>query len=162
MKFINPELYQETLVTDLNLGIRFEEVGAVLKWGKSINSLLNEFGKTREIIGNSIHYNWGKQKILNGLEIELITSFANIGYPRWFRKKFNKIESWAIGDDVAIKEYDRISSHIKTHFGQAIEEMEDKENREKHLLWKVENVEISLYLFEQHCYKLHFLIEKSS
>jgi hypothetical protein len=150
------------MVNDLNLGIRFEEVGAFLKWGKGINSLLNEFGKTREIIGNSIHYNWGKQKILNGLEIELITSFANIGYPRWFRKKFNKLESWFIGDDQAIGQFDKISLHLTTLFGQPSIKEENMDLREKHLIWKIENVEISLYLFEQHCYKLHFLIEKSS
>ena len=147
---------------NLNEGIQFEENGIFLKWGKAINPLCNEFGKTKEIIGNSIQYNWGKHKILDGLELDLTTSFANIGYARWFRKKFNKLESWFIGDDQAIGQFDKISLHLTTLFGQPSIKEENMDLREKHLIWKIENVEISLYLFEQHCYKLHFLIEKSS
>ena len=147
--------------TNINNGITFEETTNFLKWGKFINPLIRKFKGSKVKLGGRTIYNWGKHTILNGLELELTNSFNNYGKERWFRR-FNQIEYWAIGDEIAKHEFDRISNHLIKLFGQPIIKDDNTDNREKYLKWKIVKIDISLYLFEQHSYKLHFIIKKKS
>lgn len=146
--------------TTINNGITFEETTSFLKWGKFINPLIRKFNGTKENLGDRTIYNWGKHTVLNGLELELTNSFYNFGKERWFRR-FNKIEYWAIGDNIAKQEFDRISNHLIKLFGHPIVDEDNIDEIEKYFIWKNSNIEFSLYFFEQHCYKLHFTIKKN-
>ncbi len=145
--------------TSINNGIVFEEITNFLKWGKFINPLIRKFNGTKVKLGGRTIYKWGKHTILNGLELELTNSFNNFGKERWFRR-FNQIEYWAIGDEIAKQEFDRISNHLIKLFGQPIIKEDNSDDREKYLKWEIVKIDISLYLFEQHSYKLHFIINK--
>jgi hypothetical protein len=70
----------------LKNGITFEESGNFLKWGVFINPLIQKYNGSKENLGDRTAYNWGKQTILNGLELELTTCFWNFGFQRWFRR----------------------------------------------------------------------------
>ena len=140
---------------DIRNGIELEDSGSFLKWGKSMKSIAKNTTCTIKNQGDRTVYFYGKQQILNGLELSLQSMFWNFGKDRWFRR-LNKIEHWAIGDQEAQADYARISKHIITQFGRPQEEKVHAE--EKHQVWKFHNVELSLFLFEQHCYKLHFTI----
>ena len=144
----------------INNGITFEETNNFLKWGKFINPLIRKFNGTKENLGDRTVYNWGRHTILNGLELELTNSFWNFGKEKWFRR-FNQIEYLAIGDTIANEEFNRISSHLIKLYGQPIVNEDDIDEGEKYLIWKNDNIEFSLYFFEQHCYKLHFTIKKN-
>jgi hypothetical protein len=146
--------------TTINNGITFEETSNFLKWGKFINPLIRKFNGTKEDLGDRTVYHWGKHTILSGLELELTNSFWNFGKERWFRR-FNKIEYWAIGDNIAKQEFDRISNHLIKLFGQPIVKEENVDDKEKYSKWKIDKIEISVFFFEQHCYKLHFTIKKN-
>lgn len=145
--------------TTINNGITFEETTSFLKWGKFINPLIRKFNGTKENLGDRTIYNWGKHTVLNGLELELTNSFYNFGKERWFRR-FNQIEYWAIGNNIAKQEFDRISNHLIKLFGQPIVDEDNIDEIEKYFIWKNSNIEFSLSFFEQHCYKLHFTIKK--
>jgi hypothetical protein len=145
--------------TNITKGIRFEGSGQFLEWGKFIDPLIRKFNGTKEIYSDRMVYNWGKQSILNGLELELTTIFWNVGLQRWCRR-FTKIEYLAIGDEIAKHELTRISNHLISLYGQPSVSEDDVDNNEKYLLWKLDKIEVSVYYFEQHCYKLHFCIHK--
>lgn len=145
--------------TTIHNGITFEETTSFLKWGKFINPLIRKFNGTKENLGDRTVYNWGKHTVLSGLELELTNSFYNYGKERWFRR-LNQIEYWAIGDKIAKQEFDRISNHLIKLFGQPIVDEDNMGEIEKYFIWNNDNIEFSLYFFEQHCYKLHFTIKK--
>jgi len=145
--------------TTIHNGITFEETNSFLKWGNFINQLIRKFNGTKENLGDRTVYNWGKHTVLSGLELELTNSFYNYGKERWFRR-LNQIEYWAIGDKIAKQEFDRISNHLIKLFGQPTVDEDNIDEIEKYFIWKIDNIEFSLYFFEQHCYKLHFTIKK--
>lgn len=142
-------------MTDLHSGILLEESGSLLKWGKSIKSIVKNTQCEIKDQGDRTIFYWGNHCILNGLELNLQTIFWNFGKDRWFRK-LNKIEHWAIGDKEAQTEYERISKHLTTELGPP--QSEKITSEDKSLIWKQDDVELRLYFFEQHCYKLNFTI----
>ncbi len=147
-------------IKPLNKGITFEETNEFLKWGTFINPLIRKFQGTKENLGDRTVYNWGKHTILSGLELELSSTFYNFGEQRRFRR-FNQIEYWAIGDKIAKQEFDRLSNHLVKLFGQPYINEENADENEKCLNWKMDKIQIALIFFEQHCYKLHFTIQKN-
>ena len=130
--------------TTLDNGITFEETSDFLKWGKFIHPLIRKFNGTKDDLGDRTTYKWGKHTILSGLELELTSSFWNFGKERWFRR-FNEIEYWAIGDDTAEQEFNRISNHLIKLFGQPIVEEENIDAREKYAEWKIDKAVFSPY-----------------
>lgn len=140
---------------DIQSGILLEDSGSMLKWGKSLKSITKKTPCLIKDQGDRTIYFWDKHTILNGLELNLQTMFWNFGKDRWFRK-FNKVEHWVVGDKEAQTEYERISNHLTNELGPP--DLEKITSEDKSMVWKKENVELSLYLFEQHCYKLHFTI----
>ena len=143
----------------LKNGITFEESGIFLKWGVFINPLIQKYNGSKENLGDRTAYNWGKQTILNGLELELSTCFWNFGFQRWFRR-FTEIEYSAIGDTIAEEEFKRISSHLIELFGPPRNTEVEINDPEKFLTWEIDKIEFSLYYFQQHCFHLNFTIKK--
>ena len=144
----------------LHKGIVFEDTDVFLKWGSCINLLIKKNGGTKEVLGDSIMYDWGSRIILNGLEVNLSSSISKYGFDRWF-SRFNKVEYWAIGDKIAKEEFNRISNHLFQFLGDPSDKDEKMDSDEIYFTWSIGKVCVSLYLFEQHCYKLHFLIKKN-
>jgi hypothetical protein len=116
---------------------------------------------TKEILADNTVYFWGKRKIFNGLELPFSTDFSNNGIKRWFRL-VNRLEYKVVGDEIAKTEFHTISNHLIENLGEPKVKDESIELNEIYLEWRINKVYISLYLFEQHCYKLHLLIKKNS
>jgi hypothetical protein len=116
---------------------------------------------TKEIVTDNTVYFWGKRKIFNGLELPFSTDFSNNGIKRWFRL-VNLLEYKVVGDEIAKTEFHTISNHLNENLGVPKVKDESIELNEIYLEWRIDKVCISLYLFEQHCYKLHLLIKKNS
>jgi hypothetical protein len=109
--------------------------------------------------GDRTTYNWGTHTILNGLELGLSSMFWNFGRESFFRK-FNKIEYWAVGDDAAIRSFDKISKHLVQQFGEPDSKREPDAIPERSWEWKLGEVDISLCLFEQHAFKTYFEVSR--
>ena len=73
--------------------------------------------------------------------------------------RYKKLEHWSVGDDIAIKNYNKISKHLISILGEPSTK-DEIDFIERELIWNIESIEIRLSFFEQHCYKLHFTIEK--
>ena len=145
-------------MNDLENGIRFEDTSSFLEWGKSIEDLVAAHQGKIEDKGDRTIYNWGKHRILNGLELYLINKYWNFG-EEGKNRLFNSIEFWAYGDKHAIEYFDIISLHLIKEIGQPTEKDESIEP-ERLWVWDLGSVDVKLYFFEQHAYKLHFTIEK--
>lgn len=149
-------------ITDhsLDTGILFEDSNQFLYWNQPIDQLAKVFKAKKNGLGDRTIYNWGTHTILNGLKLDLTNSFLGFGEEQK-NKFFNKIEYWTIGDESALEKFDTISRHLITQFG---EPSEKDENREPERMWKwnIGKIVFSLYLFEQHCFKLHFTIQLKS
>ena len=144
---------------NLNKGILFEDSGVLLEWGKPIRKLIKKNNGRTENKEDRTIYHWGSHKILNGLDLDLTNHFWNFGKEAWFRK-FKKIEFWAYGDNEAISNFERISKHITEQFGEPNFRKEPDKEPERNWRWELNGVDISLYFFEQHAYKLHMTIKK--
>lgn len=145
----------------LNKGLVFEESDVFLKWGLFIETYVISNECTKEILADNTVYFWGKRKIFNGLELPFSTDFSNNGIKRWFRL-VNRLEYKVVGDEIAKTEFHIISNHLIENLGEPMVKDESIELNEIYLEWRIDKVCISLYLFEQHCYKLHLLIKKNS
>ena len=143
----------------LNKGLVFEESNVFLKWGSCIDSYVRKNECTKEIVTDNTVYFWGKRKIFNGLELPFSTDFSNIGIKRWFRL-VNRLEYKVVGDEMAKTEFHTISNHLIKILGEPKIKEESIDLNESYLEWRIDKVCISLYLFEQHCYKLELLIKK--
>ncbi|MGZ5243416.1 MAG: hypothetical protein ACXWDO_04815 [Bacteroidia bacterium] len=144
---------------NLGKGLLLEDKNVLLEWGKPIHKIEEKLNKTGQDKGDRTVYNWGTHTILNGLELDLSNHFWNHGKEYWFRK-FNKIEFWAIGDNSAIENFDRISIHLLKNIGEP-KTKDESNSPEKLWRWEIDDITLSLYFFEQHAYKLHFVISKN-
>lgn len=142
---------------NLRNGILLEDAGSFLKWGKSMKSITKKVSCEIKSKGDRTVYNWGKHKVLNGLELDLQSTFWNFEKDRWFRS-LKKVEHWTIGDLEAKAQFELISNHLTSQFGPA--KTEKSSSDESSLIWIAEGIKLDLYLFEQHCYKLHFTISR--
>jgi hypothetical protein len=139
----------------INRGIYFEDTDQFLKWGTPIKELAKQLPVKEKLFADRVVYNWGEHTILSGLKLEFTTIFWNHKDESRY-KKFNAIEFWAIGNDIAEESLKLISDHIEKHFGEPAR----KEVSEKaiELEWFVNDVKLYLYFFEQYANKLHFEI----
>ena len=147
--------------SNLNKGLVFEESNVFLKWGSCIDSYVRNNECTKEILTDNTVYFWGKRKIFNGLELPFTSDFSNNGIKRWCRL-VNRLEYKVVGDEIAKTEFHTISNHLIENLGVPKIKDESIDLNEIYLEWRIDKVCISLYLFEQHCYKLHLLIKKNS
>ena len=138
----------------LEKGIFLEDKNVLLEWGKSVEKLVID--NDAEIINKTdrLIIEWGKHTILNGLILNLSNTFL-LSYPG----QFKSIEFNIVGDMESFEYFDIISTHLVNLFGNSIERSDNiEEEREKFWAWQIDAVRISLYLFEQHAFKLNFII----
>jgi hypothetical protein len=141
----------------LDKGIFFEDNRNLLKWGFPIGLITIKNKPETLKQEDRVIFKWGKHTILGGLEVDLSTTYWRT-FKIGFFKKFNHVESWFIGDKIAFTEFDKISKHLEQKFGKPSSIKNNAE--EKEIKYSLEGVEILLYLFEQHCFKLVFRISK--
>lgn len=141
----------------LEKGIFLEDINVLLEWGNPIEKLAIEndakiIKKTDRII-----IEWGKHTILKGLNLELTNTYLLSKL-----EQFKSIGFDIEGDKESFEYFNLISSHLEKLFGNPIERNDNLETkRERFWSWQIGEVKISLYLFEQHAFKLHFRIIKT-
>jgi hypothetical protein len=132
-------------------GVLFEDNNYLLKWGAAIEQEKSYF--KRELRADRNIYNWGERVILSGLILNLTTVVWKNGGDDF--EYYPPLEFLAEGED-AEKYLQIISSHLEKHIGPPVR----KENGAM-LEWGVDDVRLSLFLFEQHhVNKLNFQIKK--
>lgn len=140
----------------LDKGIFFEDSNTLLEWGHSVEKLVKE--NKANIIQKSdrVIIEWGTHTLLNGLQLELSNVFL-LTNP----DKFKSIEFQTSGDKQSFLSFEQISKHLLNLFGKPTVKDDDMENKRERLWsWNTNGVKITLYLFEQHAFKLHFKIEQ--
>jgi len=143
---------------NLSEGILFEENGALLKWGKSLDTLGKTNHAKKEDKNGRTYYYWGTHSILNGLNLDLVSDYLH-DKPWYFPRKFHSIQHIVIGDIEAKKSFSELAKHLTEHFGEPQKE-ENVEQDDILLLWQIDSVTIQLYFFEMHCYRVHLTIKK--
>lgn len=136
-------------------GILLEDIGQTLEWGIPIGAIASKISHKTEVLADRIIFHWGQHMIFNGLEINLETMFWSFNRNRIF----NSIKYIEVGDKESFLEFKRISTHLVEVFGQPTSKKEISET-DKSWQWEIDEVQVRLYLFEQHCYKLHLTITK--
>jgi len=152
MKFL-----QRQIMIDLRKGILLEGGNNLMEWGTPLRLLAKRLKAEKDNKGDRVIYFWGNQKILNGLELQL-QSFYWKPSSLLTIERFSSIEFWAIGDASAEENFEIISKHLISQFGDPSEKNE-KDVPEKHWTWEIERVTMRLAFFEQHAYKTHFEIK---
>jgi hypothetical protein len=148
---------EKELCKILNQGIYFEDIDKFINWGTPVKGLANQITVKEKLFADRSVYNWGEHSILDGLKLEFTTTYWNHKDESQY-KRFNSIEFWAIGDEIAEKYLKLISAHIEKHFG-APSKKEVSETAVE-LEWLINGARIYLYFFEQYADKLHFEIGK--
>jgi hypothetical protein len=140
----------------LDNGILFEDNSKFLKWGSSVKNLSKDVEVKEKLFADRTVYHWGKHTILNGLSLELTTTYWNHKENSVY-KRFNSINFSASGDD-ANKYLDLIKAHLEEKFGKA--RKEEISDTQVTLDWLINDTRLHLYFFEQHVCKLNFEISK--
>jgi len=141
----------------LNQGIYFEDIDKFINWGTPVKELANKIPVKEKLFADRTVYNWSEHCILDGLKLEFTTTYWNHKEESRY-KRFNTIEFWAVGDEVAEKYLKLISAHVEKHFGAPAKKEVSETSVE--LEWIVNKTRIYLYFFEQYANKLHFEIRK--
>jgi len=141
----------------LNQGIYFEDLDKFINWGTPVKELANHITIKEKLFADRTVYNWGEHSILDGLKLEFTTTYWNHKEESQ-HKRFNSVEFWAIGDEIAEKHLKLISAHIEKHFGASVKKEVSETAVE--LEWVINGAKIYLYFFEQYANKLHFEISK--
>jgi hypothetical protein len=155
-KKIIPNDYGRTL----NRGILFEDSNRYIQWMTPINDVVKNLNPEINKPGDRTTFIWGKHKILKGLELTLITEFWDFG-DEMENRRFNKIEYLVVGDDIAINGFDMIFKHLCKNYSEPIKK-EIIDGGESFCEWMIDDVKMTLYLFEMHCFRLSFKIEKKT
>jgi hypothetical protein len=100
----------------LNHGILFEDCNKLLKWGIPITGLAKQVAVKEKKFADRTVYNWGEHKILDGLNLELTTTYWNHREDS-IDKLFTNIEFSVTGDDEAGKYFSLIAQHLEKKFG---------------------------------------------
>jgi hypothetical protein len=140
----------------LDKGIFLEDTEVLLEWGQPIEKLarVNKAEINREADRTIIK--WGTHLLLNGLKLELSNTFvlSRLG-------KFTFIESTTNSDKQSFDNFEIISNHLLSLFGDPTQKEDSIETKkERTWSWLTKDVKINLYLFEQHAFKLHLKIEQ--
>ena len=141
----------------ISSGILFEDAGKLLKWGSPVKELALSVGVKEKIFADRTVCNWGEHTILNGLKLELTTTFWN--HKEESRdKRFNTIEFSVVGNEEADKYLRLIGAHIEQQFGPP--KNKDVTETEVTLVWMINGARLKLHFLEKHASKLHFEISK--
>ena len=144
----------------LEKGVFLEDCKVLLEWGKPINTLANENNAKVILKPDRTIIEWGHHTILDGLKLELTNTYLKLS-SQGLPKKFNTISSWSIGDNGAKSHFETLSKHLSLKLGSpSKKEKNDDKSDEEFWIWKIGEVSITLYLFEQHAYKCCLTIEK--
>ena len=141
----------------LGEGILFEDIGKVVKWGKTIKDLSAIVNVKEKRFADRTVYNWGEHIILNGLNLELTTTFWN-HREESANKRFNRIDFWTVGDEEAEKYLELIRLHLENQFG--LPGRKEISETDAIFEWLINGMKLHLYFFEQHVNKLHFEISR--
>jgi hypothetical protein len=137
-------------------GILFEDNNTFINWGADIEDIVKNLQVKKERRSDRSIYRFGKQTILNGLDLDLsvvLWDAKNEGL-----KLLGSVEFLSIGDNGAEKRIEVISSHLDKAIGSPLKnEMIDTDVLKE---WRIGDVKISLSFFERHSNKLHFQIIK--
>jgi len=139
----------------VSLEFRPDEAGAGLllrRNGRPIGFLIEEKG-------DRVIYNWGKHKILNGLELELTQTFMHVD--NLSHDKFAFIDNWEVGDKKALESFKMISEHLTKELGQPSAK-DEQTIPDKFWTWNLGTVKVQLHLFEQHAFKLNLRIKNEN
>ena len=144
----------------LDKGVFLEDSKVLLEWGKPINALVVENNATIVSKPDRTIIEWGHHTILDGLKLELTSTYLKLSNLN-LSKKFNTISSWTIGDNEAKSHFENLSTHLSLKLGNpSKKEKNDDISNEEFWLWNIGEVNITLYLFEQHAYKCCLTIER--
>ena len=144
----------------LDKGIFLEDKNVLLPWGQPLDKMTSE--NDAEVLkqADRLIINWGVHKILNGLELDLTTTY--LGTPNFFlSKKFTIISAWAVGDKEAKEFFNKVAKHLIPIFGEPEKEGDLKHDREQFWTWHTDDADIVLNLFEQHCFKCCLTIDQN-
>jgi len=155
-KKVKFDINNSSLIELLDKGILFEDNTRFLKWGTAIKDLTKDIEVKEKLLADRTVYHWGEHNILNGLSLELTTTYWNHREDSIY-KRFNSI-SFSVAGDEANKYLDLIKTHLKSKFGEALKE--DTSDTQVTLDWLIGDTRLHLYFFEQHICKLNFEIRK--
>ena len=141
----------------LNRGIYFEDIDKFISWGTPVKELENQITIKKKFFADRTVYSWGEHSILHGLKLEFTTTYWNHKDESQY-KRFNAIEFWAMGDEVAEKYLKLINAHLEKCFGAPVKKEISETAVE--LEWVINGARIYLYFFEQYANKLHLEISK--
>ena len=105
-KKVKFDINNSSLTELLDKGILFEDNGKFLKWGIPVKDLSKDVEVKEKLFADRTVYHWGKHSILNGLSLELTTTYWNHREDSVY-KIFNSI-SFSIAGDNANKYLDVI------------------------------------------------------
>jgi hypothetical protein len=137
-------------------GILFEGTNIFIKWGADIEDIVKNTQVKKERRSDRTIYHFGKQTILNGLDLDLSIVF-------WDAKNedfnlFGSVEFLSIGDTGAKRSIEVITSHLEKEIGSPVKN--DIVDTDVLKDWRIKDVKISLNFFERYSNKLHFQIIK--
>lgn len=144
----------------LDKGIFLEDKNVLLPWGQTLDKLSSE--NNAEVLKqvDRLIINWGTHRILNGLELDLTSTY--LGTPNFFlSKKFTIISSWAVGDKEAKELFIKVAEHLIPIFDEPDKEGDLKDEREQLWTWHTDDADIVVNLFEQHCFKCCLTIDQN-
>lgn len=141
----------------LGKGILFEDNTSFLKWGIPIKNLSKDIEVKEKLFADRTVYNWGEHKILNGLTLELTTTYWNYREDSIY-KIFKSVNFSVAGNEEAKKYLELISSHLESNFGKP--QNKEVSNTEVICEWIVNETKLCLHFFEQYINKLNFEISR--
>ncbi|MDP9076590.1 MAG: hypothetical protein M3O71_04130 [Bacteroidota bacterium] len=155
-KKLNFDINSSSLTELLDNGILFEDNRKFLHWGKTIKDLSKDIEVKEKFFADRTVYQWGEHNILNGLVLNLTTTYWNHREDS-VDKRFNSI-NFSISGDEATKYFELIKIHLQKELGEA--RKEDNAGTQITVDWLINETRLRLYFFEQHTYKLNFEISR--
>lgn len=151
------DINNSSLIELLGKGILFEDNASFLKWGVPIKDLSKNIEVKEKLFADRTVYNWGEHKILNGLILELTTTYWNHREDSIY-KIFKSMNFSVAGNDEAKKYRELISTHLERNFG----EPQNKEVSDTEVIceWIINETRLCLHFFEQYINKLNFEISR--
>ena len=143
-------------MTDLRDALVLEDTAERLDWGARLQPLAQQ--RNTEVVerGDRTIYFWGEHKVLEGLSLRLQTTFWKDWLPA--APRLEQVEHWTIGDAEVRDDLKRIKEHLVKTFGSPVKE-ESGEREEYNAAWTLPGATVTVYVFEQHCLKLHLTIK---
>jgi hypothetical protein len=141
----------------LDKGILFEDNNRFLKWGTAIKDLSKDVEVKEKLFADRTVYNWGEHNILNGLTLELTTTYWNHREDSIY-KIFKSVNFSVTGNDKAKKYLEVISTHLESNFGKP--QNTEVSNTEVICEWIINETRICVHFFEQYINKLNFEISR--